>query len=551
MNTKPEEMFKNPVSRKEWIPVSDRRSFFCLFILFSFLFLPSLKAQQVTTGVDTTSIRLGEQIKYQIEVEAAASDLVVFPEGQTFTPLEMVESFPVDTSKIQERFRLIKEYALTQWDSGSYTIPPQRILINDKPVFTDSVLIQVADVVVDTTKQKMFPIKPAVRVPGRFQIPLWVWLKLAFLFFFLIGAIIFYLSQRKKEKAAKQLPPYEQAIFELRQLDDSHLLEKREIKEYYSQLSAAVRRYLDGEVYDHAMESTTGELIDYLKHEKETGHLNLSEETILKLRTILERADLAKFANSKPDVITAKEDRSSVELVIHDTKSSIPQPSEEELLKDQQYRARLERKKRVRKVILGIIIFVILIGVGTAYVISTKGFDYFRDTYFGNESKDLLEGDWIRSEYGTPSVAVTTPRVLIRTLNDSASNYAGKQTFRAGELASNLYVDLNTRPMGQEFKLDAAIEEVYMYLEANGARNIITKQENITTLNGVQGLRVFGNMGVAWKNDRLLQKQYSILNFAERNGYQQIVVIWNEGDTFAEEIAKRIMDSVELRNAEN
>lgn len=537
--------------KKERVPAQFGRFIFYLFFIFSFLFSQSSEAQKVASQVDTASIRLGEQIKYRIEVETDSSDLVIFPEGQTFTPLEMVESFPVDTGRIRERFKLIKEYSLTQWDSGSYTIPRQRLLINEKPVFTDSVLIQVADVAVDTTKQKMFPIKPSVEVPSGFSVPDWLWWLLGILLIILIGVLFYFRRRRKKAEAAKKLPPYEQAIFELQQLDNSHLLEHREIKEYYSQLSASVRRYLDGEIYDHAMESTTGELINYLRNEKETGHLNLSEETIEKLKVILERADLAKFANSRPDVITAKEDRSSVEHVIKDTKASIPQPSEEDLLKDMEYRARLERKKKFRKIILGVVIVVFLIGAGTAYVISTKGFDYFRDTYFGNESKELLEGDWIRSEYGSPSVAVTTPQVLTRVLNDSISNNAGKETFRAGSLASNLYVDLNTRPVGQDFKLESALEEVYNYLEKNGARNIITKQENITTLNGTEGLRVFGTMGLEWKNDRLLQKEYSILNFAEGGGYQQIVVIWNEGDTYAEEIANRIMDSVELRNAEN
>lgn len=544
-------MIHHTSDKKERIPAQNGRFIFYLFFVFSFLFSLSTEAQKVTSEVDTASIRLGEQIKYRIEVETDSSDLVVFPEGQTFTPLEMVESFPIDTNRIQERFKLIKEYSLTQWDSGSYTIPRQRLVINERPVFTDSVLIQVADVAVDTTKQKMFPIKPSVEVPSGFSVPVWLWWLIGILLIILIGVLFYFRRKRKKAEAAKKLPPYEQAIFELQQLDNSHLLEQREIKEYYSQLSAAVRRYLDGEVYDHAMESTTGELIEYLQQEKETGHLNLSEETILKLRTILERADLAKFAGSRPDVITAREDRSSVEHVIKDTKASIPQPSEEDLLKDQEYKAKLEQKKKVRKIILGVVIFVLLIGAGTAYVISTKGFDYFRDTYFGNESKELLEGDWIRSEYGSPAVAVTTPQVLTRVINDSVSNNAGKQTFRAGSLASNLYVDLNTRPVGQDFKLESAIEEVYNYLEKNGARNIITKQEDITTLNGAKGLRIFGTMGLEWKNDRLLQKEYTILNFAEGGGYQQIVVIWNEGDTYAEEIANRIMDSVELRNAEN
>lgn len=525
------------------------RSFILMII---FLFSLSGEAQEVSASIDTASIKLGEQILYNIQVETDSTDLVVFPEGQTFSPLEMVESFTADTNKISDRFRLIKEYSLTQWDSGSYTIPRQQVLINDRPYYTDSMTVVVADVVVDTTKQKMFPIKPSVEVSSGFTVPDWFWWLLGIL---VVGGILVYLffrRKRKKEEAAKKLPPYEQAIFELQQLDNSHLLEQREIKEYYSQLSAAVRRYLDGEIYDHALESTTGELILYLEAERAKGKLKLEESTIQRLRQILERADLAKFANSRPDVITAKEDRNSVEHVIKDTKASIPQPSEEDLLRDIEYREKLERKKKIRKLLVGILLFAIVFSGITAYIISTKGFEFYRDTYLGNQSKDLLEGEWIQSEYGTPPVSITTPDVLKRVVADSLERAGDKETFRKGDPEGILFVELNTRPAGQEFDLNSAVEEVYTYLEKRGARNIITKDEKITTLNGAEGIKIFGSLVMQpEEDDKPLQKEYTILNFGEGGGYQQIVVIFNAGDTYAEEIAQRITTSVELRNPEN
>ena len=69
--------------------------------LFSMLyFLCSLSAfAQVNTEVDTIKIRIGEQINYKIKVESDSSALVVFPEGQTFMPLESVEALKIDTTK--------------------------------------------------------------------------------------------------------------------------------------------------------------------------------------------------------------------------------------------------------------------------------------------------------------------------------------------------------------------------------------------------------------------------------------------------------------------
>ncbi|MGB0950152.1 MAG: hypothetical protein ACPGU0_08625, partial [Marinirhabdus sp.] len=85
--------------------------------------------------------------------------LVLFPEGQSFAPLEMIESYKTDTLRKDARYQFIKKYGLTQFDSGTYTIPQQRIVINGKGFNTDSVQVEVRDVAVDTTKQKMFDIK--------------------------------------------------------------------------------------------------------------------------------------------------------------------------------------------------------------------------------------------------------------------------------------------------------------------------------------------------------------------------------------------------------
>jgi len=100
-----------------------------VFFTFAFLLLPFFLMAQVTSSVDTTSIKIGEQITYKIEVEADSVDLVVLPEGQSFLPLEVIEFYKTDTLKSLDKFKYIKKYALTQFDSGSYTIPRQKIIL--------------------------------------------------------------------------------------------------------------------------------------------------------------------------------------------------------------------------------------------------------------------------------------------------------------------------------------------------------------------------------------------------------------------------------------
>lgn len=534
-----------------------RPGVFFFLLIATLLCSISSKAQEIRASLDTTSILIGEQVRYRISVETNSEDLVVFPEGQTFSPLEMIESYSVDTTQLQERLQLSREYALTQFDSGSYTIPQQRVQVNDQAFLTDSIKIEVVDVVVDTTKQKLYPIKPSVEVPSELTFPGWAWWLVAIL---VLGLLAYFVFRRKKkrEEAVKKLPAYEQAIFELRRLDDSHLLEQREIKEYYSQLTAAVRRYLDEEIYEHAMESTTGELIAHIETEINAGKLRVDHGTVEKLREILQRADLAKFANSKPDLLTAREDRSRVESIIKDTKEGIPEPTEEELLLDQLYKEKREKKQRRKKIALGVLVAFLALGGLTTYMIATKGFSYVKDTYLGHPTKELLEGEWIRSEYGTPAVIITTPKVLIRgevELPDEVqSMLVGNETFLYGSLLGDYYVGLTTIQFDRQtnFNLETAVDGVYAFLESQGARNILMKQEEFTTVNGAEGIKMFGSLEMDNPvNGRAQKNEYVILNFAEGGGFQQITIIYKEEDAYAEEITQRILNSVELKNAGN
>ncbi|MCB0439017.1 MAG: hypothetical protein KDD20_09780, partial [Mangrovimonas sp.] len=75
---------------------------------FLFFFLLSLvSSAQVTSSVDTTKIKIGEQITYKLEVETDSTKIVVFPQAQQFSPLEVIESYPVDTTKLNDKLKLI------------------------------------------------------------------------------------------------------------------------------------------------------------------------------------------------------------------------------------------------------------------------------------------------------------------------------------------------------------------------------------------------------------------------------------------------------------
>ena len=136
-----------------------------------------------------------------------------------------MESLEADTVREDGNYKLLKEYFLTQFDSGKYVIPSQEVFIKSNSFYTDSIAVEVNDVVVDTTKQKLYPIKPSVEVPPGFSIPDWLWWLLGI---FLIAGLVAFLIIRKKKKDTEEseLPPYEEAMAELQKLDRPIILKK-------------------------------------------------------------------------------------------------------------------------------------------------------------------------------------------------------------------------------------------------------------------------------------------------------------------------------------
>ncbi|AXT51834.1 DUF4381 domain-containing protein [Aquimarina sp. BL5] len=528
-----------------------------MLIICFLLVLSGNISAQVSAGIDSTSIQIGEEIRYKMLVEADSTQIVIFPEGQTFSPLEVIESYKTDTTKSGNRFSLIKEYALTQFDSGSYTIPRQKVMIGDQVFFTDSLKVEVRDVLVDTTKQKMYEIKPLVDVDASFfnwKKYIW-WIIIPIL---LIGLIAFFLLRRKKRKEAKEneLPPYERAILALQRIDESHLLEQDSHKEYYSQLSDTARKYIDEEVYDHAMESTTDELIARLDEEIKTGALNLDKQTIEELKSVLKTADMAKFAKSKPDIGTAKADRNVIERVINETKNAIPEPTEEELLADEEYRKTVAEKKLRRKIIFGSLAGIGVIAITLTIFIIVKGYDAVKDSLLGHPTKELAETEWISSAYGSPPVTISTPKVLIRNnfqlTEEQKQILKGNETFVYGSLIGNFYITVSTIQYNQktEVDLNKVVEGVVGNFESQGAKNITVKDEEYETLAGAKGIKVFGSLEVMNTVTKKEQKSdYLMLNFAESGGFQQIMVVYDKEDRYAKDVAQRIINSVELKNA--
>jgi len=524
----------------------------------------SLFAQKVTTSIDTTKNKIGAEFKLTLKTNVDTLSKVVFPNVKNFGALEVIQSYPIDTIKKEDRYELVKKYGLTQFDSGRFMIPSVKILINKKTFLSDSIQVEVVNVQVDTLKQKMYDIKDIV--PANEGIGDWWKYLLILLLIAGIGAFIYwYIKKRQTKKIEEDIykTPIEKATSLLNNLEKKELWQQGKVKDYYSELTDIVRNYIEEAIEIPAMESTTSELIEGLKLASKKKKMKLSQETIDNLFVVLKQADLVKFAKSKPMDFEITEDRKKIERSIITLDKAIPvvvENEDEMLLNEMQRQEQLKRelqKKKKARIITAVGITVGIIFSVFIYFIVTKGFDYVKDNILGHPSKELLEGEWVKSEYGNPSVRVETPKVLKRIDLTKSLPKEGMalikemQSFAYGSFLDNFYIVVSTFSFKQDTQLDLSksLEGSIKMMESQGAQNMIVKQEDFETGEGIKGIKGYGTFSKINEITKSSTKiYYEILLFSQNGGLQQIILLHEEGDQYANDIADRILNSVELQN---
>ena len=301
-----------------------RNLLYILFLLTTTI--GSSQNQIVKAEIDVTKIRIGEQFQYKLIIDETEN--VIIPKLESVKGLEVLDSLKLDTIEN----KLIQKYILTGFDSGAFYIPRQQIFIKNQAYFTDSLLISVATVAVDTSKVKKFPIKGIKGEPYQFD-------DFKKYIYWLLGVLIvaittLYFALRKTDKTISatfipKLAPYQEALQSLKILDDKLLWQNNKVKAYYSELTEIVRNYIERELNIPALEQTTNELVEKLTDFSNLNSITTDKETIQKLEKLLNQSDLVKFAKSKPLANEIEFDRKNAEVIINNIKPSVTEKNTE------------------------------------------------------------------------------------------------------------------------------------------------------------------------------------------------------------------------------
>lgn len=315
-----------------------KRALKILFICFAVLLAGNVNAQRIkaTASLDSTNILIGDQIKLFLEIDHPKKVDVVFPAvPDTISDLiEIVSRSGIDTFELDDEtfVKEIQAYTITSFDSGSYRIPPYWFKIdmdgNIDSVPSNGVTLNVFTMQIDTTHG------PAdIKMP--YAAPLTLKEVTPYILgIILIGAIIFFIlysiKRKKKNKPIFSRPPKPKepahivAIRELDRIKSEKIWQKGKTKQYYSEITDALRTYIQDRFEIRAIEQTSDETIESFRVQK--GLLN--DKSFSNLSQILKLADLVKFAKYQP-----LPDDDNLALVnayffINDTKKEEPKKEE-------------------------------------------------------------------------------------------------------------------------------------------------------------------------------------------------------------------------------
>ena len=525
-------------------------------ILVCFVSSLSLCAQEISNTVDTTNIRIGEQIIYKINIKTDSLGTIRFPESKDFLPFEVINESKLDTNSLDKKYIISKQFALTHFDSGVFYIPAPKIQFLNREVRLDSFRIKINSVVIDTTKQGLYGIKPIMKSKTQVDFLYWLYVILALS---LIAFFIYYRNQifsffKIHKLEVEYFTPYEKAIKELSEIKKLRYDSNIDVKNYYSNLTFVVRNFLNQKIINNALECTTKELIIRLNLLKSSKKYNLSNLTIKNIDNIFSRADLVKFAKYEPDYKTALNDLESLEKEIDNIKLILPEPTKEELqknLKIQEDLRRLKQKKRNKKIVVYSVLSLFVIYLTSIIV---YGFTYVNDTIFRNQNLIFLESkEWVSSSYGAPPVFITTPKVLNRNIDSYLFNVDNGTTvseFNYENVTSPLNITItnikltdNSPNINLQQMMNSNIETI----EKLGVKNIITKFESFQTPNGAEGLLIYGSADFpSEKLNDFKKTKYKIFGFVNNEDFKQVFLSWQDDDDYIDKIINTIVDSIEL-----
>jgi hypothetical protein len=305
---------------------------YCLFTVLTLLGLQSSYAQNADALIDREEILIGEQAELTLSCRISKEnpENIVFPilSDTVVNKVEIVSQSGIDTLQTGEdasETRLEQKFYITSFDTGYYVIPPMEFTINGEVEKTAPLLLGVKTVEIDTTAS-IKDAKPNYSVNiglGDYIKVYWPYAA-GVLGVAILAAVIFLIIKKRKQRPAKPEPvpevidtrtAHEIALDELNRIRSEAIYKRGLAKQYHTEITEVLRDFIEKQFNIHTHEQTSRQILDGLKF------AGLSDKSAVRLRTILFRADMVKFAKLLPET---EENKQAVEEAIEFVKENQP-----------------------------------------------------------------------------------------------------------------------------------------------------------------------------------------------------------------------------------
>lgn len=360
-----------------------KKSILFLIILFSTLIGGQRVVAQsviIDATIDSLQIFIGQQAKITLQATFDADKQAVLPiyPDTLVRGVEVLDIAKPDTQLINNGQRAVvtQIYTITSFDSALYYLPPMEVLVNNKPYYSKALALKVYSVNVPLdpeNPEKFFGPKSVMKAPFAWE-DWYVAIAAALLFIPFLLLLIFLIKRIRdnkpiirKVKIEPKLPAHQVAMKKIERIKTEKIWQKGQSKEYYTELTDALRTYIKERFGFNALEMTSSEIIDKLMEIKDKA-------AISDLRTLFQTADLVKFAKHNP--MMNENDANLINAIdfINETKEK-----EDENAKPQPTEITVVEKRSLRtKLLLGIgILILAAILISSIIYIASELYNYF------------------------------------------------------------------------------------------------------------------------------------------------------------------------------
>lgn len=257
----------------------------------------SLKAR-----VEPRSVTIGTPFRYVVEIDAPKEAELVIPLlGERFGDFFVTDFGDEPPREEKGRVKVVRWFKLVGYRAGDQTLPAYPVKYKDKGEedLKDAQANEVTVVIESLMAKEPTPldirdIAEPEALPFDWR-PIAAAVGVVAALAAVIG-LIRYLGRRRAAQAIAAAPkPHEVALEALARLRSRGLLEGGRYEEYYVELSAIIRGYVEGRFGLHAPEMTTEEFLAVMQRDRRLspGHRRLLGE-------FLTESDLVKFARYTP-----------------------------------------------------------------------------------------------------------------------------------------------------------------------------------------------------------------------------------------------------------